>query len=99
MRRLFRCGDHFAEDTTALVDRLEVNFLDEVEPELAAHHLTGDQDDRGAIAVGFVQTVDEVQAVPGPQLPVTAVRRSMSSGAGPTAAYAERTHARRYRDR
>ena len=36
--------DHFAEDAAALVDGLEVDFLDELEAQLAAHDLAGDQD-------------------------------------------------------
>ncbi len=60
--RRLRCNDHFAENTTALEYGLEVYFLDEVEAQLAAHDLAGDQDDRGAIAVGLVQAVDEMQA-------------------------------------
>ena len=56
------CQDHLAEDAAALIDGLEIDFLDEIETQLAADDLARNENHRCAVAVGFVQTVDEVQA-------------------------------------
>ena len=54
--------DHFAKDAAVLVDLREVDFLNRLEPDVLSHDLGRDQDDRRAIAVGFIQPVDEVKA-------------------------------------
>ena len=61
-QRLVRRQDHFAKYAAALIDVLEVHFLNEIESKLAPHHLAGDQDDRRPIAVRLIQPVDEMQA-------------------------------------
>lgn len=50
-----------AEDAAACVDRLEVHLLRKVHAELARHDLARDQHQRRAVAVGFVDAVDEMQ--------------------------------------
>jgi hypothetical protein len=59
---LRRGADLLAEDAAGLVDRLEVHLLGEIEAELVADDLAGDQHHRRAIAVALVKAVDEVQA-------------------------------------
>src|SRR5580693_684318 len=58
------CGrqDHVAKDADAPVYPLEVDFLDEIEPQFVANDLGGDQDDWRAIAVRLDDAVDEMQA-------------------------------------
>src|ERR1700727_2721544 len=60
--RLIRRMDHCAKNAGALEYRLEVHFLDKLEADLAAYNLTRDQNHGGPRAVGFVGTVDEVEA-------------------------------------
>jgi hypothetical protein len=60
--RVLGSYDHLAEDTASLVDRLEIDFLNEVETEFTANDLTGYQDYGRAIPVSLVQAIDEVQA-------------------------------------
>ncbi len=60
--RLLRGQRHFAEDAAALEHRLEVDLLNELEPQLAAGHLACDQHDRSPIAIGLIEAVDEVKA-------------------------------------
>src|SRR6202012_2520106 len=55
-------ADLVAEDADRGVDRLEVDLLREVEAQLVAHDLAGDQYHRRAVAVAFGQAVYEVQA-------------------------------------
>jgi hypothetical protein len=54
--------DHLAIDAAALVHVIEVDLLDRLEPDVLPHDLGRDQDNRRAIAVGFVKPVDEVEA-------------------------------------
>jgi hypothetical protein len=53
--------NHLAEHAAAPEHIAEVDFLDRFEPDILADNLRCDQDDRRAVAVGFVETVDEVQ--------------------------------------
>lgn len=43
------------------VDFREVDFLDRLEPDVLADDLSRNQNDRRAIAVGFVESVDEME--------------------------------------
>src|SRR5579862_9760328 len=56
-----RGQDHFAEYAAVLEDRLEVDLLNEFETHFTAYDLTRDENDRRAIAVRFVEAIDEVQ--------------------------------------
>jgi hypothetical protein len=58
---LLRRKDHLAEDTAASVHVDEVNLLDRFEAQVLAHDLACDQNDRGTVAIGFVEPVDEVE--------------------------------------
>jgi hypothetical protein len=59
----WRCGgkDHLAEDAAASVHVDEVDLLDRFEAQVLAHDLACDQNDRGTVAVGFVEAIDEVE--------------------------------------
>jgi hypothetical protein len=59
---LLRRKDHLAEDTAASVHVDEVDLLDRFEAQVLAHDLACDQDDRGTVAIGFIEAVDEVEA-------------------------------------
>ena len=59
---LFRREDHLAEDTAVSVHVDEVDLLDRFEAQIPAHNLACDQDDGGAVAIGLVKPVDEVEA-------------------------------------
>jgi hypothetical protein len=58
---LLRRKDHLAEDTAASVHVDEVDLLDRFEAQVLAHDLACDQDDRGRVAIGLVEPVDEVE--------------------------------------
>jgi hypothetical protein len=51
-----------AEDAAAAVDRFEIDLLREVDAEFEAVDLARDQHHRRAVAMAFVEAVDEVQA-------------------------------------
>ena len=55
------CGDGSSIGRTDAGSRGVIDFLDRFEPDILADDLRRDQDDRGAVAVGFVEAVDEVQ--------------------------------------
>jgi hypothetical protein len=61
-QRLLGGQDHFAKNAAAPEDILEVHFLNEIESQLASHHLAGNQDDRCSISIRLIQPVDKVQA-------------------------------------
>src|SRR6202041_3454438 len=56
----------FAKYAAALIDLLEFHFLNEIESELAPHHLARDQNHRCAIAVRLIQPIDEMQTARSP---------------------------------
>ena len=58
---LLRRQDHLAEDAAALEHVVEVDLLDRFEAQVLPHDLGRDQDDRRAVAIGFVEAVDEVE--------------------------------------
>jgi hypothetical protein len=76
---LVRRQDHFAKYAAAPIDLLEIHFLNEIESELASHHLARDEDHRRAIAVRLIQPVDEMQAA-----------RSTAAGHGSQAVHQKR---------
>src|SRR5580692_6966006 len=55
--RLARRTDFLAEDTAALIDGFEIDFLREIEPDFVTGDLARYQDDGGAIAMRFKQSV------------------------------------------
>jgi Thiamine pyrophosphate enzyme, central domain len=58
---LLRRKDHLAEDAAASVHVDEVDLLDRFEAQVLAHDLACDQNDRGTVAIGFVEAIDEVE--------------------------------------
>ena len=58
---LLRRKDHLAEDSAASVHIDEVDLLDRFESQILPQDLACDQDDRGMVAIGFVEAVDEVE--------------------------------------
>src|SRR5258708_21214046 len=53
--------DRLAKDAAALEDLLEINFLDRIEADVLAHDLGCDQNDGCAVAIGFIEAVDEME--------------------------------------
>ena len=60
--RLLGRQDHLAEHAAALVHVLEIDLLDRFESDILPYDLGCDQDDRGAVAIGLVEAIDEVEA-------------------------------------
>src|SRR5947209_15649021 len=58
---LLRRQDHLAIDAAALEDVVVVNLLDRLKPQVLPHDLSRNQDYRRAIAIGFIEAVDEVE--------------------------------------
>jgi hypothetical protein len=59
---LFRGHDHLAIDAAALEHVIEIDLLDRFEPQVLPDDLRCDQNDRGAVAIGFIEAIDEVEA-------------------------------------
>ncbi len=60
--RLVGSQDRLAVHAAALEDLGEIDFLDRLEADVAAHDLGGDEHHRRAVAIGFVEAVDEMEA-------------------------------------
>jgi hypothetical protein len=59
---LFRRHNHLAIHTAALEHVVEIHLLDRLDPDVLPHDLGRDPDDGRAVAIGFIETVDEVEA-------------------------------------
>jgi hypothetical protein len=59
--RLLRRQNHLAEDATALEHVFEIDFLDRFKSDILPYDLGCDHDDGGAVAIGFVEAVDEME--------------------------------------
>jgi hypothetical protein len=53
--------DHLAIDAAALEHVVVLDLLDRLESQVPPHDLGCDQDDRRAVAIGFIEAVDEVE--------------------------------------
>jgi hypothetical protein len=60
--RLIGSENHVAKDRTLFEDGFEIHLLDKLKSHLAHQYAAGNQHHRRTIAVGFVKSVDEVQA-------------------------------------
>ena len=58
---LLGCQDHLAIDAAALEHVIKIDLLDGLESQVLPHDLGCDQDDRRAVAVGFIEAVDEME--------------------------------------
>ena len=58
---LLRRQDHLAIDAAALEHVVEIDLLDRFEAQVLPHDLGCDQNDRGAVAIGFIEAIDEVE--------------------------------------
>src|SRR4051812_42384231 len=59
---LLRREDSIAKDAAALEDVSEVDLLDRLEPHVLPDNLSREENDRRAVAICLVETVDEMKA-------------------------------------